>query len=70
MKHGDGLVRAKATSTPELSLLSKLDRVTKLEPGRGAMAGGNPEGCQGTKVNLHVEVSSDNLHTRMETSAE
>ena len=37
-------VRAKATATLELSLLSKLGRVTKLKPGRGAIVGGNPEG--------------------------
>ena len=35
-------VRAKVTPTPELSLLSKLDRVTKLRPGRGATVSVNP----------------------------
>ena len=56
--------------TPELSLLSKLDRVTKLKLGRGATAGSNLERCQGTKGDLHVKVSSDIPHIQMETSAE
>ena len=63
-------VRAKVIPTPELLLLSKLDRVTKLRPGRGATVGGNPEGCQGTKGDLHVEISSDSYHVLMETLAE
>ena len=47
-----GPVRAKATPTPELSLLSKLGRVIKLESGRGTTVDDNPEGCQGTEGDL------------------
>ena len=61
-----GTVRAKATITPELSLLSKLDEVTSPEFGRGATADGNPERCQGLEDNLHSEVSSDSLHAKDE----
>ena len=63
-------IRAKATPTLELSLLSKLSKVIKLKLGRGTITGGNPERCQETEGNLHVEVSFDNPHIRMETSAE
>ena len=40
-----GLVRAKATPTPKLSLLSKLGRVTKFKPKRGTTVDSNSEGC-------------------------
>ena len=60
----------RAMPTPELSLISKLSRVTKLRPEREATVGSNPEGCQGIEGDLHVEISSDNHHVRMETLAE
>ena len=63
-------VRVKATSMPKLSLLSKLDRVTKFKSGRRTTVSSNLEGCQETEGDLHVKVFSDNPHARMETSAE
>ncbi|GFS38683.1 hypothetical protein Acr_00g0058880 [Actinidia rufa] len=53
-------VRAKVNVTSELSLYSKLDRVTAPRLGRGATAGGDPKAQQGPKVDLHGKVSSDN----------
>ena len=63
-------VRAKATPTPELSLIRKLGRVTKFKPGRGTTVGGNPNECQGIEGNLHVEVPSDSPHARIGMSAQ
>ena len=62
-------VRAKVTPTLELSLLSKLGRVTKLKSRRRATVGDNPERCQGTEGDLYAKVSSDSPHVLMETSA-
>ncbi|GFS42829.1 hypothetical protein Acr_00g0081930 [Actinidia rufa] len=50
--------RAKAIITSELSLFSKLGIITVLKLGRWATVGGNPEGCQGTKGDLHIRVPS------------
>ena len=65
-----GSVRAKVIPTPELSLLSKLGRVTKLELGQETVASGNLEGCHGIEGDLHIEVLFDNPHARIETLVE
>ena len=44
--------------------------VTELEFGQGATAGGNLERCQRTEGDVHVDVTSDSLHGRIEKSAE
>ena len=52
-------VRAKAIVISALSLVNKLGIIIAIDRGRGATAGGNPEGCQGTKDDLHDKVPSD-----------
>ena len=56
------IVRAKTIVTFELSLFSKFGRITMLELGQQATADDNSKGCKGTKDNLHVKVSSNNLN--------
>ena len=64
-----GTVRAKVIVNFKLSLFSKLEKITALELGKGAMAGGNPKVCQGIKGDLHVKVSFNRPQDRIETSA-
>ena len=63
-------IQAKVNIFLELSLFSKLGRVTASKFDWGAMVGGDPKGYQGTKDNLHSEISSNNPHVWIETSTE
>ncbi|GFY98086.1 hypothetical protein Acr_12g0006270 [Actinidia rufa] len=62
-------VRAKANVTSDLSLYSKLGRITTPRLGRGAMVGDNPKAQQGTEGDLHGKTSSDSPHVWIEMSA-
>ena len=55
-------VQAKAIITFDLSLFSKFGGVTMLEFGRRTTASDDPEGCQWTESDLHIETSFDNSH--------
>ncbi|GFY99384.1 hypothetical protein Acr_13g0007850 [Actinidia rufa] len=63
------VARAKTIVTFELYLFSKLRIITVLRLGCGATVDDNLEGCQETEGDLHVRVTLDRPHTRMETSA-
>ena len=58
--------RVKVDTVVGLSLYSKLGRITAPELGWGTIVGDDPKARQGTKCDLHAEISSESPHVWIE----